>query len=243
MSRILIIGAKSDIAKAVAREYAKHGFDLILAARKVEELKILSRDIEIRFQRHVELMELNILDFSSHESMWETLIPKPEGTICVVGYMGDQTTNERDFEEVHKVIDTNYTGCVSFLNLVANSYEVEKRGFIVGISSVAGDRGRKANYIYGSAKAAFTTYLSGLRNRLYENGVQVLTVKPGYVRTKMTERMELNPRLIAEPKAIASDIFKAQQSGKNVLYTKWMWYYIMLVIKYIPEGIFKRLSI
>jgi short-subunit dehydrogenase len=111
------------------------------------------------------------------------------------------------------------------------------------VSSVAGDRGRKANYIYGSAKAAFSTYLSGLRNRLYENNVQVLTVKPGFVPTKMTEGLDLPPNLTAQPEDVASDIYKAQNKGKNILYTKSIWRLVMLIIKHIPEFIFKKMSI
>jgi len=121
--------------------------------------------------------------------------------------------------------------------------ESKRNGFIVGVSSVAGERGRKANYIYGSAKAGFSTYLSGLRNRLYESGVEVLTVKPGFVATKMTQDLDLPEKLTAEASEVAEDIFNAQQKGKNILYTKWIWKYIMLIIKHIPEFMFKKMSI
>ena len=140
-------------------------------------------------------------------------------------------------------MDTNYTGLVSILNIVANDFEKNKNGFIVGISSVAGDRGRKSNFIYGSAKAAFATYLSGLRNRLFNLNVHVLTVKPGFVETKMTEGLNLPVKLTAKTEEVANDIFKAQQKGKNVIYTKWFWRYIMLIIKNIPEFYFKKMSI
>lgn len=138
---------------------------------------------------------------------------------------------------------TNYTGVVSLINIIANDFERRRSGFIVGISSVAGDRGRKSNYLYGSAKAAFTAYLSGLRNRLYEAQVHVLTVKPGFVATKMTEGMDLPEKLTAQPDEVASDIFQAQQKGKNVLYTKWIWRWVMMVIKMIPEWKFKGMSV
>jgi len=126
---------------------------------------------------------------------------------------------------------------------VYNDFEKRKSGFIIGISSVAGDRGRKSNYIYGSAKAALTAYLSGLRNRLYVANVHVLTVKPGFVATKMTEGMDLPEKLTAQPEAVAEDIYRAQQKNKNVLYTKWIWRWVMLIIKVIPEWKFKRMSI
>jgi len=163
--------------------------------------------------------------------------------ISAVGYLGEQDRAQSDFREAKKIIDTNYAGVVSLLNIIANDFEKRKNGFIVGISSVAGDRGRKSNYIYGSAKAALTTYLSGLRNRLYDANVQVLTVKPGFVATKMTEGMALPEKLTAQPEEVAEDIYKAQQKGRNVLYTKWMWRWVMLIIKSIPEFLFKKKNI
>lgn len=243
MGYVLIVGAKSDMAKAVAREYAKNGYDIYLAARDTEMLKPLAKDIVIRTGCKVELLELDILDFESHQSWYAEIEEKPAGVVCAVGYLGDQTAAQEDFREAKKIIDTNYTGIVSLLNVIANDFEMRKDGFLVGISSVAGERGRKSNYIYGSAKAAFTAYLSGLRNRLYASGVQVLTVKPGFVATRMTAHMDLPKRLTAYPEEVAKDIFRAQQAGKDVLYTKWMWRWIMLVIRGIPEFQFKKMSI
>jgi short-subunit dehydrogenase len=243
MSYILIIGAKSDIAKAVAREYAKHGYDLYLAARGVEELTVLAQDIHTRTQREVHLLELDILDFDSHQAFYDSIEEKPLGVISAVGYLGDQKNAQSDFAEAKKIIATNYTGVVSLFNIIANDFEAKRNGFMVGISSVAGDRGRKSNYLYGSAKAALSTYLSGLRNRLYETQVHVLTVKPGFVATKMTEDMDLPEKLTAQPEEVAQDIFAAQQKGKNVLYTKWIWKWIMMIIRNIPEFQFKKMSI
>ena len=243
MSTVLIIGAKSDIAKAIAREYAQNGHDLCLAGRNIEELSGLKSDIEIRSGTKVTLKEFDIVDFSSHQSFYDNLEPKPLGVIVVAGYMADQKDAENDWEKSLNTINVNYTGIVSILNIIANDYEQNKSGFIIGVSSVAGDRGRKANYIYGSAKAGFTTYLSGLRNRLFISGVHVLTVKPGFVATKMTEGLDLPAKLTAKPEEVAKDIFLAQQKGKDVLYTKWVWRYIMLIIKHIPEFMFKKMSI
>lgn len=243
MSYILIIGAKSDIAKAVARKYAKKGYNLYLAARKSSELEEFANDIKIRTQRDVKCVELDILDYASHEAFYDALEEKPLGVLSAVGYLGEQDKAQRDFKEVKKIIDTNYTGVVNLLNIIANDFEKRKSGFIIGISSVAGDRGRKSNYIYGSAKAALTAYLSGLRNRLYVANVHVLTVKPGFVATKMTEGMDLPEKLMAQPEAVAEDIYRAQQKNKNVLYTKWIWRWVMLIIKVIPEFQFKKMSI
>lgn len=243
MSYVLIIGAKSDIAKATAREYAKNGYDLYLAARNVSELEAFAQDVITRTQKEVKLVELNILDYKSHQTFYENLNEKPLGVISAVGYLGDQERAELNFDEAKKIIDTNYTGLVSLFNIIATDFEKRKSGFIVGISSVAGDRGRKSNYIYGSAKAAFTAYLSGLRNRLYDASVHVLTVKPGFVATKMTEGMDLPEKLTAQPEEVASDIYKAQKKGKNIIYTKWIWKWIMLIICNIPEFQFKKMSI
>ena len=243
MSYLLIIGARSDIARACAREYARNGYDLYLAARNADELSAFARDVTTRTQQRVKLLELDILDYQSHQGFYDSMEEKPLGVISAVGYLGEQERAQSDFEEAQKIMDTNYTGVVSLVNIIANDFERRRSGFIVGISSVAGDRGRKSNYLYGSAKAAFTAYLSGLRNRLYEAQVHVLTVKPGFVATKMTEGMDLPEKLTAQPDEVASDIFQAQQKGKNVLYTKWIWRWVMMVIKMIPEWKFKGMSV
>jgi decaprenylphospho-beta-D-erythro-pentofuranosid-2-ulose 2-reductase len=243
MSYILIIGAKSDIAKATAREYAKHGYNLYLAARNSDELKEFADDVTVRTQRMVKLVELDILNYKSHQAFYDSLEEKPLGVISAIGYLGEQDKAQSDFSEAKQIIDANYTGTVSLFNIIANDFEHRRSGFMVGISSVAGDRGRKSNYIYGSAKAALTAYLSGLRNRLYDANVHVMTVKPGFVATKMTEGMDLPEKLTAQPEAVAEDIYSAQQKGRSVLYTKWIWRWVMLIIKMIPEWQFKRMSV
>ena len=243
MNYVLIIGAKSDIAKATAREYAKNGYDLYLAARNSSELESFANDITVRIQRTVKLVELDILDYKSHQTLYDNLEEKPLGVISAIGYLGEQEKAQSDFTEAQQIMATNYTGVVSLFNIIANDFEDRRSGFMVGISSVAGDRGRKNNYIYGSAKAALTAYLSGLRNRLYDAQVHVMTVKPGFVATKMTEGMDLPEKLTAQPEEVAEDIYKAQQKNKNVLYTKWMWRWVMMMIKMIPEWKFKGMSL
>jgi len=243
VSYVLIIGARSDIAKATAREYAKQGYDLYLAARNASELDEFVNDIRVRSQRMVKTLELDILNYASHHSFYEQLEEKPLGVICAVGYLGEQAKSQTDFNEAQDIINTNYTGVVSLLNIIANDFEERRSGFIVGISSVAGERGRKSNYTYGSAKAALTAYLSGLRNRLYDSQVHVMTVKPGFVATKMTEKMDLPEKLTAQPEEVAVSIYQAQQKNKNILYTRWVWQWIMLIIRNIPEWKFKGMSI
>ncbi|MCD6582409.1 MAG: SDR family oxidoreductase [Desulfuromusa sp.] len=243
MSYVLIVGAKSDIAKAIAREYAGHSYDLYLAARNSRELEEFAQDITVRTRRVVKIKELDILDYDSHQVFYDKLEEKPLGVISVVGYLGNQKKAQSDFDEVQEIIATNSTGIISLFNIIANDFEQRRSGFMVGISSVAGDRGRKSNYIYGSAKASLTAYLSGLRNRLYDAQVHVLTVNPGFVATKMTEGMDLPAKLTAQPETVAKDIYQAQQNGTNVLYTKWIWRWVMLIIRNIPEFQFKKMSI
>lgn len=243
MSYVLIIAAKSDIAQALALKYAEEGYDLYLAARNITQLNDFANHLKVRSEVNVECIELDILNYSTHQDFYNLLPEKPQGVISVVGYLGEQTTAQSDFNESEKIIASNYTGVVSLLNIVANDFERRKSGFIIGISSVAGDRGRKSNYIYGSAKSGLSAYLSGLRNRLHNVGVQVLTVKPGFVATQMTQNMDLPEKLTAQPELVATDIFNAQQKGKNILYTKWLWRWIMFIIKIIPEWKFKGLNI
>ena len=243
MDYILVIGAKSDIAKALAKKYAENGYNIYLAARNSIDLQDFANDCSIRYDKKVKCIELDVLDYQSHQIIYNSLVEKPIGVISVVGYLGEQEKTQSDFDEAQKTIDTNFTGLVSILNIVANDFEKRKHGFIVGISSVAGDRGRKSNFIYGSAKAAFTTYLSGLRNRLFKSKVHVLTVKPGFVNTKMTADLNLPTRLTAQPNEVANDIFNAQIKRKNIIYTKWFWRWIMLIIKNIPEFQFKKINL
>jgi decaprenylphospho-beta-D-erythro-pentofuranosid-2-ulose 2-reductase len=243
MSYVLIIGAKSDIAKSLARKYSDCGYDIYLAARNSSELDEFAKDLSLRSQKAAKCVELDILDFDSHQDFYTALPEKPLGVISAVGYLGDQDQSQSYFSEAKKTIDTNYTGVVSLLNIVADDFEQRKSGFIIGISSVAGDRGRKANYLYGSAKAALTAYLSGLRNRLCKKNVHVMTVKPGFVDTKMTQDMDLPEKLTAQPDDVAAAIYKGQQKNSDIIYTKWIWRWVMLIIKSIPERIFKGMSI
>ncbi len=243
MSYLLILGARSDIARAVSHMFARKGFNLCLAARKYEEADRDAKDLEIRYRISVMTREFDALDFEGHESWYTALPEKPLGVLCAVGYLGNQKKGETDLTEAKKIMETNYLGCVSLLNVIANDFEERKAGFIIGISSVAGDRGRQSNYFYGSSKAAFTAYLSGLRNRLCRVNVRVITVKPGFVRTGMTEDLELPAMLTSSPEEVARDILSAFEKGKDVIYTKWYWKYIMAVVKIIPEKIFKKLNL
>ena len=243
MKRVLIVGAKSDIGMATALEYAKNGFDLYLASRNNHELNDFANIIRSKTDKKVTLLELDILDYKSHYSFYHNLQIKPVGIVSSVGYLGNQEKAALDFTETSKIIDTNYTGIVNLLNIISNDFKRQKSGFIVGISSVAGERGKKVNLIYSSAKAGFTAYLSGLRNDLSQFNIHVMTVIPGYVKTKMIEHLNTSKFLTATPEAVAKAIYNGQQNKKNTIYIKWIWKYIMIIVKLIPERIFKNMNI
>jgi hypothetical protein len=228
---------------SLVRKFASAGFGIQLAARNVQGIRPLQSDLTLRYNIPCTLHEFDAEQPATHPAFFSSLPVHPDITICVFGYLGNQELAETDWKECERTIAVNFTGAVSVLNIVAGSYARLKKGTIVGISSVAGERGRQSNYFYGSAKAGFTTYLSGLRNRLSPLGIPVLTVKPGFVYTRMTENMPLPGLLTATPEQVAAVIYKGVEKKKNVIYVRWFWRYIMLVIKMIPENIFKKMKL
>jgi len=239
----LILGATSDMALAIGRKFGSKGFSLTLAARNVKKLKAIQSDLQIRYRVAVHIAHFDALEVSSHAAFYAALPEKPDIVFCVFGLLGDHLKAESDWQTCEQILVSNFVGAVSILNVVANDMQERKTGIIVGISSVAGERGRQSNYFYGSAKAGFTTYLSGLRNRLAKFGVHVVTVKPGFVRTKMTDHVKTPDSLTSDPKKVADDVYQAVMKKRNVIYTKWIWRPIMYLIKTIPEPIFKNLRL
>jgi len=242
-SAVLVLGARSDIAIAVAHRFAKAGYNIQLAARNAESLNDDQSDIELRYQVTVTLHEFDALDTTSHANFAEHLLELPSIAVCAVGYMGEQTESEQDGKAAIQALRSNFEGPASILAELANRFEQRGSGTLVGISSVAGERGRATNYVYGSAKAGFTAFLSGLRNRLARTGVHVVTVLPGFVATKMTDGMDLPARLTAQPDEVADAVFDAVQKRRNIIYVKPIWCFIMMIIRNIPERIFKRMKI
>ncbi|MEZ4829690.1 MAG: SDR family oxidoreductase [Bacteroidia bacterium] len=240
---ILILGATSDIARAIAHRYAREGAVIFLAARDAQKVEADAADIRIRYQVAVTTLPFDAEDFDSHADFCTRLPAIPDVVFCVFGYLGDQKTAEKDAVMALRIANVNYTGAVSVLSLIANMLEEKGSGTIVGISSVAGERGRASNYFYGSAKAGFTAFLSGLRNRLSHKGIHVLTVKPGYVNTAMTAGMQLPGPLTSQPDAVAQAVYTAVKKKKNVIYVSGVWRIIMLIIRNIPEFIFKKLKL
>lgn len=238
---LLILGAASDIGRAIARVYGAAGYDLILAARGVDRLEAEVTDLKHRCQAQAVLAEWDAL--APPEPFLDRLASLPDIAVCVVGLLGDQKTAEQDDVLADLVMRSNYNGPALILGALAHRMAQRGSGAIIGISSVAGDRGRASNYIYGSAKAGFTAFLSGLRNRLAKSGVTVLTVKPGFVDTAMTAGMKLPKPLTAQPQQVAAAILRAQQQGKDVLYVLPIWRLIMLIIGLIPESLFKKTNL
>jgi short-subunit dehydrogenase len=242
-SPVLIIGAHSDIGRAIARAYAKGGRPLILAARKAKRLEPDAVDLRIRHDLDVRVVEFDLLETDKHAAFLDGLSPFPGTVISVAGLLGDQKASETDPAAAERVMRTNYVDLALLLDRIAPRMETGGGGTIIGISSVAGDRGRASNYIYGSAKAGFTTYLSGLRNRMAKRGVHVVTIKPGFVDTQMTAGMKLLPFLTAKPEEVARAILRAEIRRRDVVYVRPIWRLVMAIIKAIPEKMFKRLSL
>jgi decaprenylphospho-beta-D-erythro-pentofuranosid-2-ulose 2-reductase len=235
---VLILGANSDVARALAMEYHRQGASLQLAVRNLNDLKDL-----LPAEQNIHRVAFDAVDFKTHETWTKNLPTLPDVVVCVFGYLGNQDKALTDWTEAHRIIDTNYTGAISILNVMANLFEKRGSGVIAGISSVAGERGRQSNFIYGSAKAGFTAYLSGLRNRLTKRGVHVVTVKPGFIDTRMTAGLKLPGPLTASPTQVAKSIVKAIGSKRNTIYVLSVWFWIMWVIRNIPEFVFKRLKL
>lgn len=228
------------MAIATSKRYAKAGYNLYLASRNLDECKKNATDICLRYQVETQALCFDAQDIESHAEFYAGLAVKPQGVVVAFGFMADQQSSQKDFTLAKVMIDTNYSGAVSILEIIAADFEQRESGFIVGISSVAGDRGRMSNYIYGSTKAAFTAYLAGLCHRLIKSNVSVLTVKPGFVATKMTADLDLPSKLTAKPKQVANGIFKAVENKKSTIYVKPIWRLILLIIVHLPNFVFHK---
>ncbi len=240
VDRVAVIGATADIGRAITRRFAGEGVELVLTGRDGERLSRDAHDIELRFGVTPETVILDICDGVSVDAFVDGLEPLPDVVVCVVGMLADQRAAQADPDLAALVTTVNFTGPARLLERFAARFEDRGSGTLVGISSVAGERGRASNYIYGSAKAGFTTFLSGLRNRLAEHGVRVVTVLPGFVDTRMTTGMDLPPALTVQPGAVADAVWDAVVKGRDTVYIKWVWRPIMWLIRALPEWWFKR---
>ena len=241
---MIVLGSNSEVAQAFVEKTLNEGekfSKIFLFTSNKETTEKFAKHLEVKYVQQSEIIELDLLkpiDFTSLDGIDSDLL------FCATGYLGDGTEEGLyDNRNTEKIIDINYAKLVPVLNFFAGKMERQRSGTMIVLSSVAGDRGRQSNFIYGSAKAALTAYLSGLRNYLFSKKVHVLTIKPGFMATKMTEGLPLNPKLTATPKQAADGIYKAYKQKKNVAYVLPVWRIIMLIIKNIPEFVFKKLKL
>jgi short-subunit dehydrogenase len=242
---VLIFGADSLISQAAASHFAKAGEEIIFCSRAINEPEKIAKDFEIRYNIKTYWEIFDALKFETHKNFIDELFNKYNSinyVLIAIGYLGEQKKAEENFEEARKIIDTNYTSVVSLSELISSKFEERKKGNLAVISSVAGDRGRQSNYMYGSSKGGLTVYLSGLRSRMQKNGVNVLTIKPGFVNTPMTYGMKFPKILASSPEKVGKDIYKAIKKQKSIIYTPFYWRWIMMIIKSLPEFIFKKLN-
>jgi decaprenylphospho-beta-D-erythro-pentofuranosid-2-ulose 2-reductase len=241
---MLVLGSTSDISRAFIEKSLESGekFNKIyLITTNVEQSNRLAQHLSVKFEQNCQVIEFDILKNTSYNFLDQLNF---DLVFCATGYLGLDTQNGiYNQQNTQNIIDVNYAKLVPLLNKIAEILEQKKQGTMIILSSVAGERGRQSNFVYGSAKAAMTTYTSGLRNYLHKKNVHVMTVIPGFMYTKMTQYLSLPKPITATPKQAAESIYKAYKNKKNVVYVLWMWKYIMLIIKYIPESIFKKLSL
>ena len=243
--RILVLGATSGIAEACCRIWAERGDSLFLVARNADKLAAVAADMHTRGAAYVGSAVADLDDTAAHAEMLAHAINSLGGldvAYLAHGLLGDQAQAERSFQHAAEILHTNFTSPVSLLTWLGNYCAQRHAGTLAVLSSVAGDRGRKSNYVYGSSKAALTTFLAGLRNRIDREGVRVLTIKPGPVQTAMTAGMSGREKF-ADVEAVAASIAKAVDRGPDVLYVPGKWRVIMGVVGVIPERVFKKLNL
>lgn len=245
MLKIIIIGATSAIAEATARIYASRGARLFLVARNPQRLRDIASDLKVRGAEATETATLDVNAVEQHSAVLDNawaFLGVPDVILLAHGTLPDQNACEVSVPTALTEFATNATSTIALLTDIANRMQHARHGCIAVISSVAGDRGRASNYLYGAAKAATSTFLSGLRQRLNGHDVNVLTIKPGFVDTPMTRDFKKGP-LWAQPGTVARGIVKAIDRRKAVVYLPWFWRGIMLVIRHVPEFLFKRIKL
>ena len=243
--KLLIFGATSAIAQSVAKKVAHEGGELFLVGRHQDTLKIIAQDLVVRGAKKVGEIAAD-LTFREQYSEWVASAAKFMKGIDVVliahGVLGDQKQLEQNSDNAFDLINVNFISAALLAEASAHYFEIEKKGTIAVIGSVAGDRGRQSNYYYGAAKGGLEIFLQGLRNRLFPLGIHVLTIKPGFVSTPMTAHLKKNI-MFASADSVANGILKGIAKKRDVVYLPCFWAIIMGIIKSIPESIFKRLKL
>jgi short-subunit dehydrogenase len=239
---VLVLGGSSDIGRAAARAFARAGYDVALAGRDVAALEPDAADLRARYDVEASTWTFDVLDTASFEGFVGNFPALPDVVISMVGLLGTQEIAQSDLAHATRIMRSNYEGPSLILGLFAEKFLRRGSGTLVGVSSVAGDRGRASNYVYGSAKAGFSAFLSGLRARCSRGGVHVVTVKPGFVRTRMTEGMKLIGPLTVEAPVVGDAILRAVENKTDVVYVSGKWRLVMLIIKMLPDAEFKKLK-
>jgi len=243
--RLLIIGATSAMAQEAAKCFAADGAELFLVGRSAQKLQDVANDLTVRGAKRVESFVLDLNEFERHAAMLDAASAAFDGLDAVLlayGTLGDQRKCELSVAETMREFTTNCTSVIALLTLLANYFEQQRRGCIAVITSVAGDRGRRSNYVYGAAKGAVSLFVQGLRGRLSSAGVSVLTIKPGLVDTPMTAAIEKG-LIFASARTVGQGVYRAMKERKEVVYVPWFWRPIMLVVRSIPERVFKRVNL
>jgi decaprenylphospho-beta-D-erythro-pentofuranosid-2-ulose 2-reductase len=243
--KVFIIGATSAIAQETAKLFAATRSEIFLAGRNEAKLQAVANDLSVRGAKKVDFMALDLNDFDRHPALINRATESLGGLDTVLiahGTLGDQEVAQKSFAFAEGELKTNLLSYISLLTILANQFEAQQYGTIAVISSVAGDRGRQSNYVYGTAKAALSTFTQGLRGRLSRSNVAVVTIKPGFVDTPMTAHLKKG-LLFVGPEVVGKGIYQAIQERQDVVYIPWFWWGIMTVIKLIPESIFKRMTI
>ena len=245
MKKIVIIGATSAVATETARCFALQGADIFIAGRNEEKLERLAQDLRVRGASFVHTGLFNARDLASHDQLLEHAFHKLgeiDAALIAHGELPDQKECEHEWPIAERAFATNLLSPIACLTWLANYFETRGKGNITVITSVAGDRGRQSNYIYGAAKGGLSIFLQGLRNRLAPKGVSVTTIKPGFIDTPMTAHIKKGP-LFASPETVGKRIHQAMLKGESVVYTPFFWRFIMLIIQHIPEFIFKKMKL
>jgi decaprenylphospho-beta-D-erythro-pentofuranosid-2-ulose 2-reductase len=240
---VLIIGATSAIAAEVARLYAGRGASLVLTGRNPARLAAVGDDLRVRGAASVDTEVLDVLDRDRHADVVKrAFADRLDVALVAHGELPDQQRCQADPGEAARALELNLVTTAELLTLLANEFEAQRSGTIAVVTSVAGDRGRQSNYVYGAAKAGVSVFLQGLRQRLRAAGVRVVTLKPGFVDTPMTAHLPRNP-LASSPRRAARAIYHAIESRRDVAYIPWFWRPVMALIRAVPESIFKRLRL
>jgi decaprenylphospho-beta-D-erythro-pentofuranosid-2-ulose 2-reductase len=245
MKRIVVLGATSGIAIGVLRVLAEEGHELLLVARNRERLETVAADLRVRGAEQVVTYVSDLSAIQAHAALLDFVLsefPNVDTVVLTYGTMQEQSECKASVQMSLAEWTTNFSSAAALLTIFADEMERRAYGTIAVVTSVAGDRGRGSNYVYGSAKGALSLFLQGLRARLHKSGVRVITIKPGPVKTPMTAHLKGSGRF-ASPARVGKDIVRALHRPKDVIYTPWYWRYVMGVIKSIPEGVFKRLPL